>query len=498
MGIELPDASDVDAAIGHWRDADARFAAFLERYGDAPRALRHYGLVLWEDGVPQSAAGVLTAAVSLAPSDAKLWTDLAGALNAAGQLRQAEACMEEALLRDKMQAQGWLRLGSIRGALEDHDGAEQALKTALALDSTLVDARLSLGLLFFHARRFEEAAESLRTAIQATMDPGPAVIACYGQTLGHLGHFASATEALRIAVGRDPDNAVVVLKLAQVQFIADLIAGRTAETATRTCRAMPFVTADAFETISRQSFHQLVAFGHRDAALRLCEARLNARPADAESRYLHAVLKGDALSRAPDAYIASFFDQFADDFDKQLVGVLGYKAFEQLATLTLRHATSLDHMLDLGCGTGLSGPLLAAPGRHLVGLDLSPGMLDKARQRQCYDMLIEGEAVTYLQTREMAFDLIFAADVLIYVGDLAMILRRAFHALKPGGLFAFTLETSEQALDLLPTGRFAHGLRPTLDLSVAAGFTTVATDTIDVRYETHGFVAGASVVLRRS
>ena len=496
MGIQLPGVPEVEGAIALWRN-DSQFAALLERYDRAADALRHYGLILWDQGKPETAAQVFTGAVALVPQDARIWADLAGALNASGQLPQAAACMEEALFRDKMHAEGWLRLGSIRSALDDSAGAEQALKTALAINPGLTDARLSLGLVFFHLKRFDEAERHLHEVLKTDVATNAAVQACYGQTLSHLGDFTGAAAALTVSIALEPDNRVVALKLAQVQFIADVMAGPL-EAAIAACRASPFVTDKDFATIGRQAFHLLAAFGHQDAALRLGEARLAATPDDPECAYLLDVLRGEALQRSPDAYVASFFDQFADEFDKQLVDVLGYTAFQQLAALVESHATHLERILDLGCGTGLAGPLLAKPGRHLVGLDLSPGMLDKARARICYDSLIAAEAVAYLADKTAAFDLVFAADVLIYVGAMDAVLHRVSQALAPGGLFAFTIETSSGAdLELLPSGRFAHRLGAVLDLAAAASFATVATETIQIRYETNGFVTGELVLLRR-
>ncbi|WP_158807536.1 methyltransferase domain-containing protein [Beijerinckia sp. L45] len=496
MGIELPGVPEVEGAIAIWRAGDARLATLLERYESAADALRHYGLILWDQGKPETAAQVFTGAVALVPQDARIWTDLAGALNASGQLHQAAACMEEALFRDKMQADGWLRLGSIRSALDDASGAEQALTTALALDPGLTDARLSLGLVFFHGKRFGEAAGHFRAVLETEAANNPAIHACYGQALSHLGDFSGAAAALKISIALEPHNRVVALKLAEVQFIADLIAGPVDAAALGS--ADPMLTPTEAATIERRAFHLLGAFGHTDAALRLGAARLAATPNDAECAYLLDVLRGEALQRSPDAYVTAFFDKFAEDFDKQLVGVLHYTAFQQLAALVETHAARLDRILDLGCGTGLAGPLLAKPGRRLVGLDLSPGMLDKAQARACYDTLIAAEAGAYLADKTAAFDLVFAADVLIYVGALDALLVRVANALTPCGLFAFTIETSDEAdLALLPSGRFAHRLGHVLALAAASGFAVVATEAIQIRYETHGFVAGELVVLRK-
>jgi predicted TPR repeat methyltransferase len=235
------------------------------------------------------------------------------------------------------------------------------------------------------------------------------------------------------------------------------------------------------EKLARDSFHILSGYGHHEAAIRLGEAQRAQKPDDPIQTYLLAALKQAPIDRAPDDYVITYFDKFAETFDRQLVEVLDYHGPEKLYALVAMHDRPLDHddfglnqskimnvvdsnnlerdagekpvptfshpaqtrILDLGCGTGLAGPLLKRPGRVLTGVDLSPRMLEKAAARQAYDHLIASEAVAYLAQQEHGFDLIFAADFLIYVGDLAPLMRHAARLLGPGGLLALTIETTQ-------------------------------------------------------
>ena len=97
-------------------------------------------------------------------------------------------------------------------------------------------------------------------------------------------------------------------------------------------------------------------------------------------------------------------------------------------------------MLDAGCGTGLCGPLLAPYARRLVGVDLSEGMLALAKEKNVYDALMKSELTDYLRDHAAAFDVIVSADTLVYFGDLEDVLAAAAGALRPNGLFIFTLE----------------------------------------------------------
>jgi predicted TPR repeat methyltransferase len=123
-------------------------------------------------------------------------------------------------------------------------------------------------------------------------------------------------------------------------------------------------------------------------------------------------------------------------------------------------AKALD-AIDAGCGTGWCGPLIAPFARTLIGVDLSAGMLAQAKTKQVYDELVQAELTGFLRSRPAACDLIVSADTLVYFGDLAGVAAAARAALRPRGLFIFTLEelvTDDGNLDLRlePHGRYAH------------------------------------------
>ncbi len=120
-------------------------------------------------------------------------------------------------------------------------------------------------------------------------------------------------------------------------------------------------------------------------------------------------------------------------------------------------------ILDAGCGTGLCGPLLRPFAQRLDGVDLSPQMLNRAKETACYDQLAEAELTAFLNQRPARYDIVVAADTLCYFGDLETVFAAAAGALKPGGGFIFTVETAGdetdaegQAYRIIPQGRYAH------------------------------------------
>jgi predicted TPR repeat methyltransferase len=93
----------------------------------------------------------------------------------------------------------------------------------------------------------------------------------------------------------------------------------------------------------------------------------------------------------------------------------------------------------------------------LAGVDLSPKMLEQARRKLVYDLLECEEVTAYLGRSTKCFDLIVAADLMIYFGDLAKLFQVVSSALKPDGIFAFSMESwAGEKYKLLPSGRFSH------------------------------------------
>jgi predicted TPR repeat methyltransferase len=160
---------------------------------------------------------------------------------------------------------------------------------------------------------------------------------------------------------------------------------------------------------------------------------------------LASVGEGETPAALPNDYVRSLFDQYANHFDQHLTEVLGYKTPAVLDAL-LRHVAPSSELntVDLGCGTGLCAPYLRAS-RRLHGVDLSQQMLDKAAERKLYDELACADLTGYLAGREGAYDLAVAADVFVYIGDLAPVFRAVHAALRPGGRFCFSVEAGDGA-----------------------------------------------------
>jgi predicted TPR repeat methyltransferase len=204
----------------------------------------------------------------------------------------------------------------------------------------------------------------------------------------------------------------------------------------------------------------------------------------------------------PDTVVKELFDQYAETFDVALVSKLSYQTPEHLASL-LDECSGVGRgfrsTLDLGCGTGLMAQHLRARSRILIGIDLSQGMLRKAQARG-YDELVESEIVHYLvRCQASDVDLIAAADVFNYFGDLGPLFETISRVIAGGGVLLFSVESLE-AVDprsvakyqAQPTGRFVHRVDHVSDLLRSHGFTEITSRNVVLRREENCDVIGCA------
>jgi len=242
-----------------------------------------------------------------------------------------------------------------------------------------------------------------------------------------------------------------------------------------------------------------------EAAHAFREALRHGADPDLHTFYLASVDAAAAPASAPAAYVAGLFDSYADDFDSHLVGALGYQAHRQLVDHLVASCggdTRFRSALDLGCGTGLCGPLVRPIAGLLTGVDLSARMIEKARSLGVYDRLEQADLIDFLDTRRESWDLVLAADVFIYVGDLEPVFARLERAMAEG-VFCFSVESlagdgAGDGVRLLPSLRYAHSQDYLERLASRHGFEVAAMKHAPVREEQREAVEGLYVILRRA
>lgn len=365
-------------------------------------------------------------------------------------------------------------------------------------ESLSPDALLAEGLALMHEREFAKAVVALRRAVESRDAPG-LWRACLAQALFMTGDFAACVSEFEVAARQQalPSNALAAL--AQARCLRDLCGAEASavDTAILCYASEADADSEALLVFAEQAMSILSGFGHTAAAARIGRWRLGRAAGNAVLRYRQAVLEGVGFARAPADYVEKHFDDFADRFDHQLVDLLGYAAPTELAGMVARYRPSFSSAVDLGCGTGLAAAALRPMSDRLVGVDLSERMLAKCWERSGYDALVKDDVVAFLVEGGRGFDLIFAADVLIYLGDLAAFFDAVAATLPQDGVLAITTERADEGWKLLDSGRFAHA-DSYLDALAAGRLTLVARKELLLRKEGGAHVLGAAHVYRRS
>jgi len=374
-----------------------------------------------------------------------------------GRLEPARICFEQcqALTPGRPSVLG--NLGITLFHLRNLDAAIRVLTQATEADPSLAEAWACLGLAHEAQGRWRPAADALEKSLALVPRRHALLWVTLGQVSLRLGNLKNAERAFDRALQEDPDCAPAWSERGNLM-------------------------------------RELLRFDEAAS----CFERALALGADPElnSFYLASVRGGDVPPTSPRRYVQGLFDDYAADFQSHVAEKLEYRGFEVLLKPFLGNGRRYK-VLDLGCGTGLCGALIAPQADILDGVDVSIAMLEEARKHQVYGELVHADLGEFLAATTSQWDLLLAADVFVYVGDLAAILRSARRILAPGGCLAFTVELASEGKDiqLLGSLRYAHSEAYIRRLADAAGFGGVRMSSAPIRREQGTPVAGLYVYL---
>jgi predicted TPR repeat methyltransferase len=353
-------------------------------------------------------------------------------LHEAGQFEPAERQFQAALALVPGRPSILANLGASRLELGKPEQALQALDEALSHEPDAADALQHRAVALTMLGRHDAALADWDRLLRVQPDHGAAWL-LRGETLQHLERHEEALASYDSALARDPRLGKAWSRRGAV--LKDMGQHQQAATA----------------------FQQ--AIDHGD------DPELN--------RYFLAALDGaDQPANPPLRYVEFLFDGYAEKFDEHLVQVLNYQAHRVLVQQLAALGRRFNRALDLGCGTGLCGPLLKPMAQRLDGVDVSGNMLAKAKALGVYDRLSQDDLVDHLATIDERYDLAVAADVFIYVGALEAVFDGVARVSEPGGVFCFSVELApdEQDFVLRPSQRYAHSERYLRVLALRHGF----------------------------
>jgi len=397
--------------------------------------------------------------------------------------------------------------------------ARVAYERILRSDANQPDALHFLGMLFHQQGRSDVAVRLIRQAIDVSPDYPAA-----HQNLGNIyqagGKPAEALECYRIANALNPTDADVLSNMCIVLKYLDRV-DESIETGLRATRLEPgnklawLSLANALKRVRKygeaiECYEKALEVDEKFFAAHngLCQCTYRAErarvgegallpeatkayrrwlavdPGNPVAEHLLAACSGDSgIQRASDGFVTGLFDEFAQSFDQNLAD-LDYRVpglvARQVREVLDSPAAQYD-VLDAGCGTGLLAADLKPWARTLQGVDLSAGMLEKARGRGLYDELAEAELSEYLSDNPGSFDLVICADTLCYFGELEEVLTHTAAAMRRNGVFICSFEEKkegEQPWKLNPHGRYSHR-----ESYVQSSFSSAGLRVDEVRHE---------------
>lgn len=405
---------------------------------------------------------------------------------------EALGCLEAALLLDPSNPISYNNLGSLFYRQSKIDAAIEQFQKALELYPNYVDAHINIGHCYVLQENHKIAVEYYKIALE--LQPENLVVQHnLGMLLVQANELREAEPLLQYSYEKDNHNPETGFHLALIYAGLGDVA-----------KAMPIYEA----VLDKNPQHENAA--HNLATLYLQEKQFeqslyyyqraaDLNPQNLTAKHMSDALKGDVVEKAPRAYVESLFDQYAPSYNTHVKGVLQYQVPQHIRRLLTPYMQKLSAQsvgIDLGCGTGLMAPYVQDVIGKLIGVDVSLSMLKVAEEQGGYDTLIHNDIVEALKDFKKEVDLMVAADVFVYLGQLESLFEASASALRPQGLFAFSIEVSETAsVQLKHSGRFAHSIEYIQKLSEQYGFALLASEACALREDEGRPIQGQVFVL---
>jgi predicted TPR repeat methyltransferase len=420
--------------------------------------------------------------------------EVARNLHSQGQLTAAISAYKKTLRMHATHPDALHYLGLAYYQSGDADSGIKHVKRAITLAPNYPDALSNLANIYKEMGRQEEAyelyAQVLKIAPQHTNTLVNTAIA-----LRENNQADKALHYLQQAIKLEPQHAIAQHNLGNVY--SDL---QQTELALKAYTQALELDPQHHHT-AKNLAHLLQNMGRTDEAIQVLKTLILQRPNDAIAKHLLAAFGGNEVpDRASDQYVKQTFDTFSASFDATLARLqyTGPQLVSDKLRSTLDTSSSGVSILDIGCGTGLCGTLLKPIATTLIGVDLSPKMLQIAKQLKVYDELFEAELSAYMQSCQRHFDYVVCADTFVYIGALHIAFDAAYDVLNKGGYLIFTVEqqsaTMEQDYSLQANGRYSHNLAYLRRALVSADFEVCSVEDVVLRMENGKVVDGALIV----
>ena len=377
---------------------------------------------------------------------------------------------------------------------------EQRLTEALAIYSDLLcylpDSPLvhfNMGLAYFDLGDFQTAERHYQSASREN-PTDPELYYNMGLNLRRLGKLDKALDAFSrcVELGDRSTDTLYNMALSHQECKRHELAASLYK---------QVLEADASHLSSLNNYAYLChQMGQLDEAQSLYRRLLAINPSHSAARHLVNALTGTTTSSAPLEYIESVFDSYAGHFEESLLQELHYQTPTELWKLYCKHFPDNNKglCLDLGCGTGLAGLAFQSACTAIHGVDISENILSVAKEKQIYTSLIKDDILNYLEHDDSLYNVIIAADVFTYMGDLAPLFNACMKRMDGGGLLIFSVEDGAgNSFGLKDTGRYGHPDIYIRQLCQANGLSLVVSEKSRLRKDRDEWITGSLFILQK-
>jgi len=520
LGAQLLSKGKKQEAINSFEKAVSANPAYVEAYNNLGCLQKSAGLV-------GEAVRSFQKALSIQPDSAKILNNLGNALDALGRTDEAIETYQRAIKINTGYARAHFNLGVSLSSVGKTDEALESYRRCIEANPKFFEAYNNLGNIYKEREQLQDAVENYRRAVEARSDYAEAHCNL-GIVLYGLEKYEDAEQSFQKAIESHPEygeaHYCLGLSLHKQKKNQDALSAyqRAVEINPHHYKAWYslgniYVSMEAHEHAAKAYEHVVHLhgrfaavyynlahayrnIGEKHKAINYLKLEIDHNPNDYSSRYMLAVLEGNAPEAAPIQFVRDIFDQYADTFDRHLVEVLEYRTpavlRETLFNLGEKNLF-FENVLDLGCGTGLAGLEFRELAKRLEGVDISSVMIEKAQEKKIYDKLTTGDFFEIFQEVNSRYDLVVAADVFIYMGNLKPVISLMRKICTQGAYVVFSLEHHNgKTFVLHDNGCYAHPPSYVEKIAQEKGFTLKLRQRANLRKEKGRWVEGDIYIFR--